>query len=65
VFHHTAVYQSNDSGIIQGDGVGPVLWIIMESDFRPLSQLNVMFTCAHYTNVLVPEHNDVSSAVEI
>ena len=36
----------------------------MDSDFRPLLQVNVIFTCADYTNV-VPEHNGVSSAVEI
>jgi len=49
--------------IIQVSGIGPTLWIIMESDLYPLLQANIMFKYAADINLLVPEHADVSLAV--
>jgi hypothetical protein len=45
--------------IVQGSGVGPTLYIILESDLKPLSVANIVFKYADDTNLLVPEHTDV------
>ena len=47
------------SSIIQGSGIGPTLYIVMESDLHPLSCINIMFKYADDTNLLVPENSDV------
>jgi len=48
--------------ILQGSGIGPTLWIIMESDLHPLSAVNVLVKYADDTNLLVPENTDVPLA---
>ena len=50
--------------IIQGSGIGPTLWIVMESDLHPVSAINVLVKYADDTNLLVPENTDVSLADE-
>jgi hypothetical protein len=50
--------------IIQGSGIGPTLWIIMESDLHPLSVINVLFKYADDTNLLVPENTDIDLTTE-
>ena len=50
--------------IIQGSGIGPTLWIIMESDLQALSTVNLLFKYADDTNLLVPENTDVSLGEE-
>ena len=50
--------------IIQGSGIGPTLWIILESDLHSLSVFNVLFKYADDTNLLVPENTDVDLADE-
>ena len=45
--------------IIQGSGIGPTLYIAMESDLHPISSNNIMFEYADDTNLLVPENTDV------
>ena len=50
--------------IVQGSGIGPYLYILMEEDLRTLSTINVIFKFADDTNVLVPEHSDVSLTAE-
>ena len=44
-------------GIVQGSGVGPTLYIVMESDLKTLSDINSIFKYADDTNLLVPEKN--------
>ena len=44
---------------MQGSGVGPTLYTILESDLKPLSTINIVFKYADDTNLLVPEHTDV------
>lgn len=46
--------------IIQGSGIGPTLYITMESDLQPISVINLIFKYADDTNLLVPENTDVS-----
>ena len=46
--------------IVQGSGLGPTFYIILESDLKPLSSINVIFKYADDTNLLVPEHTDVT-----
>jgi hypothetical protein len=45
--------------IIQGSGIGPTLYIVMESDLHPISVINLIFKYADDTNLLVPENTDV------
>jgi len=48
--------------IVQGSGIGPTLYIVMEGDVRALSRFNIIFKYADYTNLLVPEHTDIDLA---
>ena len=48
----------------QGPGIGPTLWLIMESDLHPLSDANVIFNYADDTNLQVPENTDCTLADE-
>ena len=50
--------------IIQGSGIGPTLWIVMASDLRSISEMNLLFKYADDTNLLVPENTDVELADE-
>jgi len=43
--------------IVQGSGIGPSLYIVMESDLKALSAINILFKYADDTNLLVPEKN--------
>ena len=55
------------SSIVQGSGIGPTLWLIMDSDLQPLSDANVIFKYADDTNLLVPlvpENTDCNLAAE-
>ena len=45
--------------IIQGSGVGPTLYIIMESDLKTLSSHNLFCNHADDTNLLVPGNSAV------
>jgi hypothetical protein len=52
--------------IIQGSGLGPTLYIIMESDLHPMSYfINLMFKFADDTNLLIPQSTDISAKAEI
>ena len=52
--------------IIQGSGLGPTLYIIMESDLQPMSYfINLMFKFADDTNLLIPQITDISAKAEI
>jgi hypothetical protein len=50
--------------VVHGSGIGPYLYILMESDLHCLSDINKMFKFADDTNILVPEDSDVSMADE-
>jgi hypothetical protein len=53
--------RSINRGIVQGSGIGPTDYIVMASDLRALSRtVNKLFKYADDTNLLVPEHTDVS-----
>jgi len=52
--------QHINRGIVQGSGVGYMLYIVMEGDLHTLSRSNVMFKYADDTNLLVPAYSDVS-----
>lgn len=51
-------------GIVQGSGIGPYLYIVMESDLHPISRKNEMFKYADDTNLLVPQHTDTTIDIE-
>ena len=46
--------------IVQGSGIGPSLYILMESDLHTLSGCNIIFKFADDTNLLVPENCKVT-----
>ena len=50
--------------IVQGSGIGPTLYIILESDLKPVSNVNIVFKYADDTNLLVPEYTDVQLCEE-
>jgi hypothetical protein len=50
--------------IVQGSGIGPSLYILLESDLHPISVVNHIFKFADDTNLLVPEHTDVTMCDE-
>jgi len=50
--------------IVQGSGIGPTFYIILESDLKPVSNVNIVFKYADDTNLLVPEHTDVQLCEE-
>ena len=50
--------------IVQGSGIGPSMYILMESDLHPLSDINKIFKFADDTNLLVPEQSDISMEEE-
>lgn len=50
--------------IVQGSGIGPSLYILMESDLRPISMNNFLFKFADDTNLLVPEKSDITMKEE-
>ena len=52
--------------IIQGSGLGPTLYTVMESDLHPISErINLLFKFADDTNLIVPETTDISAYTEI
>ena len=50
--------------IVQGSGIGPTLYVVVQSDLKPLSSQNDIFKFADDTNILVPENSDVGIKVE-
>jgi len=44
---------------VQGSGIVPTFYIILESGLKPVSNVNIVFKYADDTNLLVPEHTDV------
>jgi hypothetical protein len=46
--------------IVQGSGIGPSLYDLMEGDLHPLCSDNIMFKYADDTNLLVPERSAVT-----
>ena len=45
--------------IVQGSGIEPTLYVVVESDLKPLSSQNDIFKFADDTNLLVPENSDM------
>jgi hypothetical protein len=50
--------------IVQGSGIGPTLYVVVESNLKPLSSQNDIFKFADDTNLLVPESSDVGIEIE-
>ena len=61
----TKIYEKYSSrlninrSIVQGSGIGPSMYVLMESDLRTLCVNNVIFKFADDTNLLVPENSEV------
>ena len=45
-----------NTNIVQGSGIGPMLYVVMESDLCTLSTMNTLIADA--TNLLVPSDSD-------
>jgi hypothetical protein len=52
-------------GIVQGSGIGPILYIINENDLKPLSSANTFPKYADDANLLVPDNADISLPLEL
>jgi len=50
-------FQPINMGIVQSSGLGPTLYIVMESDLKTISKINILFKCADDNKLLVPEKN--------
>jgi len=50
---------SINTSIVQGSGIGPMLYAIMESDLHILFSMNMLIKYADDTNLLVPSDSDV------
>ena len=65
--NHTQVVEVTDqlslpwrinTSIVQGSGVDPMLYVIMESDLRAISSCNKLCKYADDTNLLVPQNSN-------
>lgn len=59
-----SLQQNINSSIVQGSGVGPMCYVVMESDLRTLSLLNKLCKYADDTNLLVPSNTDTDLIAE-
>ena len=50
--------------LVQGSGIGPMLYTIMKHDVHNLSKLNAIFKYADDTTLLAPEHTDIDISEE-
>ena len=48
-----------NTSIVQGSGIGRILYAVIESDLRTLSPKNIVVKYADDTNVLVPADSDI------
>ena len=53
-----------NKGVVQGSGIGPLLYSIMASDLKTMSTINELFKYADDTTLMSPEHTDVDLATE-
>ena len=51
--------QPINASIVQGSGLGPMLYVVMAKDFKTVSLSNRLFKYADDTTVLVPSDSDV------
>jgi len=58
--HMFSQSRSINCSIVQGSGVWPTFYILHESDLQLLSIINLLLKYADDTNLLVPEHTDIS-----
>ena len=59
---HLSKTKSIVLSVVQGSGIGPMLYAVMKSDLQlhAISKLNTLFKYADDTTLMVPEHTDVS-----
>jgi len=53
-----------NTSIVQGSGIGPMLYAAMENDLRTLSIMNVLVKYADDTNLVVPSDSDIDLVEE-
>jgi len=51
--------------IVQRSGIGPTLYIVMESDLHVLSRTNEIIKFADDTTIMVPKNTDVGVYVKL
>ena len=47
-----------NTSIVQGSGIGPMLFVVMESDLSTMSSVNILLKYADDTSLLVPSDSD-------
>jgi len=50
--------------VVQGSGLGPVLYIIFKSDLKPISRINKICKYADDLDLLVPQNTDIAIETE-
>ena len=58
-FKHVCHFWLGINSIVQGSGIGPMLYAVMESDLHTLSPKNIVVKYADDTNVFVPADSDI------
>ena len=48
-----------NTSIVQGSGIGPMLFVVMESDLNTRSSVNILLKYADDTSLLVPSDSDI------
>jgi len=62
--HQISAPRPINRGIVQGSGVGPMLFVVLESDLNLISVINLIFKYADDNNLIVPQFTDVELATE-
>ena len=57
---HLSKTKSTGLSVVQGSGIGPVLYAVMKSDLQAISRLNTLFKYADGTTLVVPKHTDAT-----
>jgi len=59
VKYDNVISSLHNPSVVQGSGVGPMLYVVMAKDLKAVSPINRLFIYADDTTVLVPSDLDV------
>ncbi len=60
----TSEFLNITQSIVQGSGVGPILYIIYASDLCTQSKINIIVKYADDTIIIIPQHTDIDGNIE-
>ena len=59
------VIHKNNRSIVQGSGIGSMLFIICITDLKPIGSTNYISKYTNYSSMLVPEKHDIDLPKEM